>query len=287
MDLYVEQHGSPDTPPLLYVHGHGAGSYHFTHYQADRLSTDLRLIAVDQRGVLRSPALGPDDRLDLAVLLEDYEALRERLGFDSWTILGHSAGGNFAVAYAAQYPRSVRAVIFDCPAWDMDLADRQRLPIFANLYDASGEPKQAAECRRIARLERRITAEDRTYELAFGLRERFQDTFWYDAARGREFVAVGEAAGFPAEYWERGLSHGVLFADLYESKIPLLCGLSQPTLLLRGVADTAAPEAAVAAYRGAVREPRVETFERSGHFVWAEEPERYADVVREFVRVNG
>ncbi|WP_432947086.1 alpha/beta fold hydrolase [Kribbella sp. CA-253562] len=283
VDLYVEQHGPRDAPALLFVHGHGAGSYHFLHYQASRLSTDVRLIALDQRGVLRSAPIGPDDRLDLSVLLEDYEALREHLGIERWTILGQSAGGNYAAAYATRYPESVEAVVFDCPAWDMDLADRQRLPIFAELYEQSGEIELAAECRRVAGLTRRITAADKTYELAFGLGDRFQQTFWYDPSQAAAFVTAGEAAGFPPEYWERGLSHGVLFAELYDSKIPLLAEICQPTLLIRGAADTAAPDTAVAAYLATARDPRVEIFERSGHFVFVEDPERYADVVRDFV----
>ncbi|WP_133786457.1 alpha/beta fold hydrolase [Kribbella sp. VKM Ac-2571] len=35
-------------------------------------------------------------------------------------MLGHSAGGNYAVEYAIRHPSAVGAVISDCPFWDFD-----------------------------------------------------------------------------------------------------------------------------------------------------------------------
>ncbi|WP_344109787.1 hypothetical protein [Kribbella alba] len=55
------------------VHGHGGG-YHLQHFQAELLARDVRLIAPDQRGVLRSDPVAPGDRLDLDLLLEDFES---------------------------------------------------------------------------------------------------------------------------------------------------------------------------------------------------------------------
>ncbi|MFI6680346.1 alpha/beta fold hydrolase [Kribbella sp. NPDC050470] len=75
---------------------------------------------------------------------------------ERWAILGHSAGGNYAVEYAIRHPSAVSAVIFDCPCWDFD--DRHRLPIFARLYDDLGDPERAARCRELAIVDRRLTA---------------------------------------------------------------------------------------------------------------------------------
>jgi proline iminopeptidase len=270
--------------PLLFVHGHGAGVYHFMHYQGELLSDGLRLVAVEQRGVLRSAPVAEGARLDLEILLEDYEAVREQLGIERWVILGHSAGGNYAAAYAARYPESVSAVIFDCPTWDFDLSDRYRLPIFAALYDESGEHEQAAACRGLAGLKRQLTADDRTYELAFGLGERFRELFFHDKDRGRAFYRLGESAPFTEEMWARGNSHFATLPDLYDSKIPLLGTLTQPTLLLHGADDFSVTPDGVDAYRNDVANPRDVVFAGSGHFPFAEEPVRYAEVVRAFIR---
>lgn len=281
MKLHVAEYGAVDAPPLLFIHGHGGG-YHFQRCQADRLATHLRLIAPDQRGVLRTP-LPPGEPIDLDVLIADFEELRADLGIERWAILGHSAGGNYAVEYAIRHPEAVGAVIFDCPCWDFDANDRYRLPIFARLYDELGRPEQAARCRELAALDRRLTAEDRTPELAFGLGERFQELSFHTPSRRHEFVELGEEAGFSDEVWARGMSHMVTLGELYTSKLHRLPMMPQRSLLIEGIDDLATDPVSVAAYRGTVPHGRVVTFERSGHFPHFEEPERYAEVVRAFV----
>jgi proline iminopeptidase len=43
--------------------------------------------------------------------VEDIEAMRKALGFDKWTVLGHSYGGMVAQQYALDYPNSVNKLI--------------------------------------------------------------------------------------------------------------------------------------------------------------------------------
>ena len=283
MKLFVAEYGAPDAPPLLFIHGHGGG-YHYQRCQADRLSVDLRLIAPDQRGVLRSGPLPAGETVNLDVLLEDFEELRADLGIERWAILGHSAGGNYAVEYAIRPPDAVSAVIFDCPCWDFDANDRHRLPIFARLYDDLGDPERAALCRQLAALPRRLTADDKTYELAWGLGDRFQDLSFHDPSRRPEFFRLGEDSGFSDEMWAYGNSHMSTLPDLYTSKLARLAEITQPTLLIEGIDDLATDPLSVQSYRDTVPAGRVVTFERSGHFPHFEEPDRYATLVRSFVR---
>ena len=44
-------------------------------------------------------------------LTEDADALRERLGFERWAVLGHSFGGNVALEYALRYPDRVSHLV--------------------------------------------------------------------------------------------------------------------------------------------------------------------------------
>ena len=44
-------------------------------------------------------------------LTADADALRERLGFDRWAVLGHSFGGNVALEYALRYPDNLSHLI--------------------------------------------------------------------------------------------------------------------------------------------------------------------------------
>ena len=282
VNLFVTEYGAAEAPPLLLIHGHGGG-YHFQHFQGELLGQGVRLIAPDQRGVLRSDPVAPGDRLDLELLLEDFEALRQHLGIERWAILGHSAGGNYAVEYAVRHPESVSAVIFDCPCWDFDANDRYRLPIFARLYEEIGDHESAAACKALAATPRRLTADDKTYELAFGLGDRFQDLSFHDPARRADFDRVGQEAGFPDELWMRGYSHMVTLPELYNSKLERLTELTLPSLLIEGIDDLATDPVSVDAYRNNVPTGQMVTFDRSGHFPHFEEPVRYADLVRTFV----
>lgn len=97
--LYVEVLGAESAPALLYLHGGpGTGSYDFTLHQGARLAAKLRVVALDQRGVLRSDPLAEGEAFSLDDLVADCEALRKELGIARWTVLGHSFGGYLATA---------------------------------------------------------------------------------------------------------------------------------------------------------------------------------------------
>jgi proline iminopeptidase len=49
--------------------------------------------------------------MNLALSLEDFEALRAHLNVQRWTVVGHSAGGILAMDYAAAYPDRVDKII--------------------------------------------------------------------------------------------------------------------------------------------------------------------------------
>jgi proline iminopeptidase len=61
----------------------------------------------EPRGVGRSGG-GPHD---LAQAIADLETIRNEVGADSWTVLGHSFGSDLAVRYALDHPERVRAVV--------------------------------------------------------------------------------------------------------------------------------------------------------------------------------
>ena len=44
-------------------------------------------------------------------LTADAEALRRRLGFERWAVLGHSFGGHVALEYALRYPASLSHLV--------------------------------------------------------------------------------------------------------------------------------------------------------------------------------
>jgi proline iminopeptidase len=106
VSLYVKVmgHGSP----LLLMHG-GPGLDHTTLFSLKPLADRFTLIFYDHRANGRSS--GDVASMTWANLTADADALRQTLGFDDWSVLGHSFGGNVALEYALRYPRHVSRLL--------------------------------------------------------------------------------------------------------------------------------------------------------------------------------
>jgi proline iminopeptidase len=282
--LFVDDRGDPEAPPLLFIHGGpGQGCYDFMRSQGDLLASRLRLIGVDQRGTLRSDPLPGSPALTADLLVGDFEALRDQLGIGSWAILGHSAGGGYALRYAASRPQAVRAAIFDCPCWDADLTDRHRLPEIARRLETLGQLADAERCRELAAKAGRLTAGDGCRQAAQALGPHFMEQFFYDPGGAADFARLLEVPGFSEEQWERGDSHQPLVAALYEPAWPLLSRVACPDMLMRGAADLVAAPELVAEFGRLVPAGAVLTFAHSGHFPYLEQPAEYCQAVTGFV----
>ena len=106
-------------PTLVLLPGGPAASHlHYKRPMAGflRYTTQFQIVYVDWRGAGNSlPA--PPETMTLRQAVDDVEALREHLGIEQWTVLGASAGGPWALQYAATYPERVtRVVAMHCPA---------------------------------------------------------------------------------------------------------------------------------------------------------------------------
>lgn len=102
-------------PPLVCLPG---GPMQDSAYLGDLggLASRRCTAVLDLRGTGHSAA--PEDkgsyRCDRQV--DDVEAVREHLGLDRLDLLGHSAGANLAVLYAARHPHRVRRLVLVTPS---------------------------------------------------------------------------------------------------------------------------------------------------------------------------
>lgn len=115
--LYVEQSGSRDGVPALFLHGGpGGGSSPAARRFFD--PEHYRIVLFDQRGAGKSiPNVGDD--FDAAMhenttpkLIADIERIRAHLGVQRWPlVLGGSWGSTLALAYAQAHPDRVGAMV--------------------------------------------------------------------------------------------------------------------------------------------------------------------------------
>jgi proline iminopeptidase len=280
--LHVAIHGPEPAPALLYIHGGpGQGAYDFVHFQGDRLSKRLRLIAPDQRGVLFSDPLPVNATVSEPDLVSDFEALREALGIERWAILGHSYGGRLALRYAVSHPDTVRAIVFENVAWDWSLAIgtllEAMLPVLREVADAE-----------VVNRATRLLASDRTGLEAW---KECRALVGELGSRRQEVYDHGSPIHLPTEDLEpTAHQHTGRFVDaldaspsFMESLLPLLKRITQPALLIKGVSDPATSKTEIERFRTDVPRGTVEFFEHSGHFAQYEEAEKYADLVTRFV----
>lgn len=100
VSLFVETvgHGYP----LLLMHG-GPSADHWTMLPFRRLADQFTVIFYDHRCNGRSTG-APVESMTWENLTADADAIREKLGFERWAVLGHSFGGHVALEYALRYP---------------------------------------------------------------------------------------------------------------------------------------------------------------------------------------
>jgi hypothetical protein len=105
--LYVDVTGHGH--PLLLMHG-GPGADHWTLLPFRQLADQFTLIFYDHRCNGRSQG-APVSSMTFENLTADADALRRRLGYERWAVLGHSFGGHVALEYALRYPGSLSHLV--------------------------------------------------------------------------------------------------------------------------------------------------------------------------------
>ena len=109
-EIYVEECGSPDGIPALFVHGGpGGGSS-----KMDRRFFDpekYRIILFDQRGSGRSKPHAELGGNTPQLLIEDIETIRTTLAVDRWVLFGGSWGSTLSLLYAQVHPKRVMGMI--------------------------------------------------------------------------------------------------------------------------------------------------------------------------------
>lgn len=111
-DLYVEQVGPSDAPPVVYLHGGpGASAHAFRELLGEDLER-FRMVYFDQRGGGRSYA---DEPFDLDTLAHDLAAILKQLEIPRATLLAHGFGAMVAVRTEVLHPTLVAGHVWINP----------------------------------------------------------------------------------------------------------------------------------------------------------------------------
>jgi proline iminopeptidase len=272
--LYYEIHG--DGPALILLNG-GPGFSHEYLQPLQALADACKLVFFDQRGT------GDSDKADtrsytIDANVEDVEQIRRQLKLGRCAIFGHSWGGMLAQAYILKYPQNVSKLILADTFSSIDDLNQTFARMFASL-----PPELQEVCERWER--HGLYADGDRYpqeyqavlDVAYAPvtisvppPDCLQDMFSkiaYDVYR----VMWGEASEFKIT--------GTLAEFDVEDR---LGEIQAPTLVIVGLSDM--PSVAMAEKTARlIPDARLEVFERSRHFPFYEEPEKFMQVMRQFL----
>ncbi|MEW6746271.1 MAG: alpha/beta fold hydrolase [Planctomycetota bacterium] len=265
-ELYGEEEG--EGVSLVLVNGGPGATHHYFHPFFSRARQFARVVYYDQRGCgLSDHASGGRYTFDQAV--DDLERLRKALGIDRWIVLGHSYGGLLAQCYATRYPRATAGLVLVGASTGLQVAMQ---PSRESLFMSSEERRRI----RKIHADPSLSPEQRVYN-AFLNGDWKRQSFYRPSRDAIARLARYEWKHDPSFRGEisetMNVELGGLFAD---------CPI--PTLIVEGKWDltwnTDKPGILLENHPGA----ELVLFEHSAHNPFADEPERFFQVLGDFVR---
>ncbi len=284
--IYYEVEG--EGPPVIIVPG-GPGASH-THYHPwfSELATNHTVIYFDQLGTGRSDRLAAPTDYTLQRCALDIEVLRATLGFEQVSLVGLSFGSLPAIEYAITYTSQVSHLVLsnghlNAETWqagNIDNVNHELRMLYPERWDKLLQMRAQG-----------VRSADPDYQALYdGL---IAELNWIDPTGHPTLFSTGDprdAANFDMyigligddpEWSVTGTMQG------YDPS-PALADFQIPTLIVTGRYDRVTPPAISYQILQALPEGigQLEIFEHSSHRPWVEEPERYFDVVKAFLKIT-
>ena len=265
--LLVDTRGSAAGRPLVVVNG-GPGVAHDYLLPSpvwDQLARNRRVVMYDQRGVGRSSPVKPGTPITLADQLADLEAVRKSLGADQIDLLGHSYGGYLVMAYAARHPERVKHLLIvdsAAPKWS------ETVFLFNQVFPDVNDRMESFEFSS-------AMGDDRATESSL---QAYLSMIFYDPEK-RDAYLKSVASGLLKRHVNQAVESDIARFDLN----PEIRKFRMPTLVITGRYDMNVAPVVAWKIHHAIPNSGFVVFERSSHLPFYEEPDRFRQVVEEFL----
>jgi 3-oxoadipate enol-lactonase len=247
-----ERRGSGE--PLLLIHGLGYARWGWEPV-ADSLAERHEVVLFDNRGIGESDA--PPGLYSVRMLAEDAVAVLDAAGLERAHVLGTSLGGMVALQLALDWPERVDRLVLVCTTPGGKAAVPMPERTTRLLEEAPGLPAEVALRRFV--------------ENAFGPHP--------DTELVERILKHRLATAQPPAAWTAQAAAGASF-DVWD-RVP---ELRMPTLVLTGDEDAVVDPRNSDLLATRIPGARLETFPGAGHLFFWEQPERFVEVVTEFLR---
>lgn len=285
----------PRQAPVLFLHGGpGYNSYSFERIIGPQLEAGMKMIYLDERGSGRSERPANRD-YTMSTLVADVEALRQKLGIRQFTLMGHSFGGTIALEYAARYPQNVQKLIILDGASDLPMAFdlwrreiEQRYPeawktaLRGTVGEKFGQAESQNDACAIAKAEFAVemSALQNVDSEAFHNWQQFHDLRYQ-----REQSALDNASGL-RNTGEFGAAYFGPDSQFPCYRFTQFQRLTMPALIIVGKYDRAIGTEQMRELANHLPNAHFDEFDESGHFVYAEQPEKFVHDVTAFLKTG-
>lgn len=264
--------GSGSATPLLLLHGGPGAPGHYLK-PLERIAVDRPVIFYDQLGAGRSPAPSDSSLWTVERFVKELAQVRAALGLEEVHILGHSWGSMLAMDYMLTEPVGVKSLTFASPALNV----RRWTEDARELLKALPEDTRAV----IERHETEGTTDSPEYQEA--VMEFYRMYLSRSDPWSPDLLATFEAFNTELYGYMWGPSEftatGTLRDYNRETDLPKL---DLPVLFTAGRYDEATPET-VRHFQSLVPGSEIQIFENSAHLTMLDEPDVYAEAIRNFL----
>lgn len=270
VDLAYEVYGKPTAEtPVIAVNG-GPGLSHKYMIQNDvwtRLAHHRQVIFYDQRGTGKSTHMPSGASQEMSAQVADLEAVRAHFNIEKVDLVGDSYGGFLVMAYAVAHPDHVhKLVLSDSPP-----------PAFKDMVHLLPQTFPDIE-EEDAAIEKKLGNTDAAAQE--GLINHFRMIFYSQELMHKYLDHIGDIGYAPAVGAAVGASAEKMDMNAELSKFNF------PTLVITGRYDmNVAPLNAWRMYK-TIPGAKLAIFEKSGHLPSYEEPDKYVQVVDEFLSAH-
>lgn len=271
VSLFVEVvgHGYP----LLLMHG-GPGADHWSLLPFRRCADRFTLVFYDHRCNGRSEG-APVSSMTWENLTADADALRQRLGFERWAVLGHSFGGHVALEYALRYPERLSYLVLLDTAGDSWWSRENAAEILAG---RGYSPRMVKVVRRF------FTGQIAPREMLPAL-IRFGGAYYH-----RPSIRMLARQLMHGEWRAKIRPEALIFAgrELLNgwTVMDRLGEITAPTLVIAGRDDFAFPPEHQVALAARISNARLQIIERAGHNAHEERPTEVLSAITGFISAD-
>lgn len=259
--------------PLFVLHGGPGYPHNFQNNLAVLADNGYPVVMYDQLGCGLSDRPKDNSLWTVDLYIKELETLRKHLGFETINLIGQSWGGSLALEYTLKYPERVNRLILHSPLIDTKLWVEEAEKLKDQLPDKQGD--------RMRQLEQSGNTRGKEYKKLSSL---FNDTFVLRVKPKPQDAKDGEDNAGMAVYntmWGPSEAHATGNLKNW-SVVDKLPDIKQKTLLISGKYDEATPKQ-MKIITSSMPDIRWELFSNSSHCANLEEPEKFMQVVSDFL----